>query len=138
MACYRLPDRAAGTEHDEAAGLGRRGGPVLRGQAAHDDPAGAQRDEPGGQPDAARAPSSHLGGPDVREQGTVTAGGNLDDRGAGALQVSLVVEVADQHVTAMQPAAALPHYCDSERVHVPVVRDSRGDVGELMEMRDAR
>ena len=90
----------------------------------------------GGQPDAAGAPARDLPVEDMGEQRAVPGRADLDDRLASALRVRLGVEVADEHVAAVQPADALPDDEDAVRVDVAVLRHGRRDGGQVVELVD--
>ena len=125
-----LDHRALVVQHDQAPGrveAGQRA--ALRGgQAPDDHPAAGQDAERGGQADAARAGQSGGQPGHVGEQGGLPGRGHLDDGGAGALDVGLVVEVAHQDVAGRQPARRGRHDGEPVRVHVALGRNGRGDL----------
>src|SRR5664279_3289257 len=64
--------------------------------------------------------------------------GLRDDRRAGALQVAFVVEVADEHVAAVQPADGARHDGDAVRVHVAIRGHGRCQRRVLMQRGEER
>ena len=127
-------DLAPPVHHDQAAGLGGGCHAIAGRHAADDDPAARQDLERRAEADASRTGARQLACSDSREDRAVAARRDLDDRRAGALQVGLVVEVADQDAASVQPAGAVPDDENAVRVDIPVVRHRRGNGLDLMEV----
>ena len=139
----RPVDRTAGdrfdhlpvaVEHEQASGLGGRrlcrpwsgGCPRSRSRVRVTASAVVSPTPPGHGPGSAFG--SICANTDARVRGA-TAGWDLDDRRAGALLVGGVVEVADEHVAALQRPDAPWHGHDAVRVHVAVRRHRGRDRG---------
>src|SRR5258708_28159238 len=103
-ASYRLDSVPHAVQHNQTSRLGSCGGAVGGRQTTHNHPAGTQHDESRREPDAPRTRAWKVTGIDLSKKAHRPLGRDLDNRGAGSLQIRTVVEIAHQDVPRVKVA----------------------------------